>query len=333
MKKILLLTASAVLLLGFDNLYAQNTANYFIGGSNGSTMTAANWSLGTLPNVANDATFAGATPTGIRSMTAGSLTVGSYNVTTNAGTYGIRNQTSGASSSTLTLGGSGNLGNGVSGNSADLLYVNQGATLNIWGTNGSSGTGGLNVVLGQSGNFNIAGKSEISAGISGGYGITKTGTGTMTFSGTNTYTGNTTVTGGTLSLADNAQLRFTIGATGVNNLLTQSGTGTVSLDGDFVFDLSNAGTTIGNSWTLTSGTINYGGSLGTFSVLSTAGAFTETFSGSRIWTYTNDLTSATYEFSELNSQLTVVVPEPSTYAMLALSGLGFAGYVIRRRRR
>ncbi len=155
----------------------------------------------------------------------------------------------------------------------------------------------------------------------------------MTFSGTNTYTGNTTVTGGTLSLADNAQLRFTIGATGVNNLLTQSGTGTVSLDGDFVFDLSNAGTTIGNSWTLTSGTINYGGSLGTFSVLSTAGAFTETFSGSRIWTYTNDLTSATYEFSELNSQLTVVVPEPSTYAMLALSGLGFAGYVIRRRRR
>ena len=28
-----------------------------------------------------------------------------------------------------------------------------------------------------------------------------------------------------------------------------------------------------------------------------------------------------------------VVPEPSTYAMLALAGAGFAGYVIRRRRR
>jgi len=27
------------------------------------------------------------------------------------------------------------------------------------------------------------------------------------------------------------------------------------------------------------------------------------------------------------------VPEPSTYAMLALAGAGFAGYVIRRRRR
>jgi hypothetical protein len=29
----------------------------------------------------------------------------------------------------------------------------------------------------------------------------------------------------------------------------------------------------------------------------------------------------------------VAIPEPSTYAMLALAGAGFAGYVIRRRRR
>ena len=28
-----------------------------------------------------------------------------------------------------------------------------------------------------------------------------------------------------------------------------------------------------------------------------------------------------------------VVPEPSTYAMLAMAGVGFAGYVVRRRRR
>ena len=33
------------------------------------------------------------------------------------------------------------------------------------------------------------------------------------------------------------------------------------------------------------------------------------------------------------TDFTAVVPEPSTYAMLALAGTGFAGYVIRRRRR
>ena len=32
-------------------------------------------------------------------------------------------------------------------------------------------------------------------------------------------------------------------------------------------------------------------------------------------------------------EVATVVPEPSTYAMLALAGAGFAGYVIRRRRR
>ena len=37
-------------------------------------------------------------------------------------------------------------------------------------------------------------------------------------------------------------------------------------------------------------------------------------------------------FTEGSLQVNVV-PEPSTYAMLALAGAGFAGYVIRRRRR
>jgi hypothetical protein len=32
-------------------------------------------------------------------------------------------------------------------------------------------------------------------------------------------------------------------------------------------------------------------------------------------------------------EVATVIPEPSTYAMLALAGAGFAGYVIRRRRR
>ena len=47
----------------------------------------------------------------------------------------------------------------------------------------------------------------------------------MILSAANTYTGNTTVTAGTLELADNAQLKFVLGATsGVNNSLTGAGT-------------------------------------------------------------------------------------------------------------
>lgn len=160
-------------------------------------------------------------------------------------------------------------------------------------------------------------------------GLTLAGTGTTTLGGANTYTGDTTVEGGQLNLADNAQLRFTIGGNGINNQLINSG-GTVSLDGDFVFNLDGASTTLNDSWTLAVGAISYAGSQGTFSVLSTAGAFTETSLGSGVWTREQNGTA--YQFSELNSVLSVV-PEPSTYALLSLAAVGVGAHIIRRRRR
>lgn len=168
----------------------QNTVDNYTGASNGSLLTAGNWSAG-LPSVSNDAVFTATT--GIRTITAGSLTVGSFNVTATSGTFTIRNETTGATNSTLTLGGAGNLGNAISGTSADLLYAAAGSTFTITGPNGSSGTGTLGVVLGQSGNFNSAGSINISAAISGGFGITKTGNGSLTLSGANSYTGVTTI--------------------------------------------------------------------------------------------------------------------------------------------
>lgn len=162
------------------------------------------------------------------------------------------------------------------------------------------------------------------SGSSANTGLTLAGTGVTTLSGANTYTGDTTVTGGTLNLASTGQLRFSIGSSGINNQIVNSG-GTISLDGAFVFDLTSAGITLGDSWAITTGAIGY---TANFSVLSTSGAFTDL--GSNLWSRAEN--GVTYQFSESTGILTVV-PEPATLALLALSGVGFAGHVFRRRRR
>jgi autotransporter-associated beta strand protein len=202
-----------------------NTANNYTGPSNGDLTNPANWSLGHVPTVSEDAVFTD--DPGTRTLSAAELTVGSFNVTASTGTFSMRNETASSTNSTLTLGGAGNLGNGVSGTAADLLYAATGSTFNIIGANGSTGTGVLNLVLGQSGNFHAAGTINISAAISdggGNFGISKTGAGILTLSGTNTYTGITTINGGTLvlgnatnTLADNNFIDIVSGTLSLGN--------------------------------------------------------------------------------------------------------------------
>ncbi len=86
----------------------------------------------------------------------------------------------------------------------------------------------------------------VSSGLTGTGGITKTGDGTLVLTGANTQAGNTLVNAGSLTLADNASLKFTIGTANTNNKVT--GTGAFAIDGDFDFDLTGASTTLGAAW-------------------------------------------------------------------------------------
>ncbi len=154
--------------------------------------------------------------------------------------------------------------------------------------------------------------------------LTKEGSGTQTLTGINTYTGDTTVSAGAISLADNAGLKFVIGANGVNNRIT--GAGTVTLDGDFTFDLSGANITDGNSWNIVN--------VGTLALATFGSSFTVANAGftqsSDVWTWVDG--SNTWTFTEATGALgLMVVPEPGTGAML-LGALGTL-LVLRRRHR
>jgi autotransporter-associated beta strand protein len=155
---------------------------------------------------------------------------------------------------------------------------------------------------------------------SGGFGLIKNQVGELVLSGTNTYTGNTTVSDGTLTLSDTSEMRFLVGASGVNNAI--SGSGTVNLEGMLVFDLTSAGTNIGDFWNIVDvGSLSefYASSFG---VSSTLGAFDET---AGIWKISEN--GQTYEFSQATGLLTVI-PEPSA---ALLGGLGLLALLRRRR--
>jgi autotransporter-associated beta strand protein/VCBS repeat-containing protein len=153
---------------------------------------------------------------------------------------------------------------------------------------GGSYTGAANEITGIIQDHNPAGGGIVS--------LTKEGASTWALSGANTYTGNTSVGAGTLALADNAQLKFVLGATsGVNNGI--SGAGTVTLDGDFVIDTTAADALPTGTWTMVDNSTLTETYAATFTVV----GFTD--AGSNKWTKVNG--SNLYTFDEATGILTL----------------------------
>ncbi len=149
-------------------------------------------------------------------------------------------------------------------------------------------------------------------------GLVKSGAGTLALSGANTYSGNTAVNAGALVLADTGSFTFYIGANGVNNSIT--GSGSVTFNGSFNFDFTNAVATEGNSWLI----VNTGTLTESFTGSFSAAGFTE---NANVWTLGN------YSFSEATGILSyAAVPEPSSFALLAGAGL-IAFTAVRRKPR
>jgi hypothetical protein len=150
-------------------------------------------------------------------------------------------------------------------------------------------------------------------------------------SASSTFTGNIQLNGSAAGNArlifdDNSLMNFSIGSNGINNAITAGSgkAGTLTLNGDFKFDLSGAGTTLGDSWTIigSSLTTTYGS---TFSVQN----FTQDVISTNLWTSTSG--GIDYQYDTTTGTLSVTaVPEPWQYS-LALVGL--VGVVIAMRRR
>ena len=305
----------------YDNGTPLTIANHKIT-LNGSLVFAANNSTGDM-SITGGITGAGGVT--IRSYPSRAVVIGGSNdYAGNTGVY-----TDSGNSSTLRLGANNALPFGTGKGNLSLTAWSAGtAKLDLGGFNqtinglsdSGGGSGGKvidNVSAGGAVTFTIGAANANGAfsgsirNTTGTVNLGKIGTGTLTLSGSNTYTGNTTVSSGTLTLADNAQLKFITGtANGVNNAL--SGAGTVVLNGDFAIDTSatEGSALVSGSWQIENVASRTYGS--TFTVVGWTDA------GSNKWTKT--VGTQDYTFDESTGVVTLSSSFTSWIAAHGLTG-------------
>ncbi len=238
----------------------------------------------------------------------GGFTVGTNVITTFAPGNAFTNAAGALPHVTVEAGGIFNLGttNGVNSQTIRSLsgtagYVttlatlasNATGTLTISNEAGDYNTFSGQIVTGSTLNASI-GTTATNAAIA----LTKTGAGTQVLDGANAYSGNTTVNNGLLELGPSGSLTFFIGASGVNNTVT--GGGSALFRGTFVFDLANASTNNGDSWTIVAPatTKTYDGSFAVTGFTNSGGAWTRGTNG------------VFYQFAQSNSVLSVSTNPP-----------------------
>jgi hypothetical protein len=129
-----------------------------------------------------------------------------------------------------------------------------------------------------------------------------------TYNGSIQLNGNASAARSRLTFSDNSLMNFVIGASGVNNSI--SGTGTATFAGDFNFNLTGAGTNVGDSWKIASVMSQ------TFGITFTVAGFANT--AATDWRTTAN--GANYLFST-NTGILKVVPEPASMLILGLGSL------------